>query len=58
MAAIDEREVEKRVCKTLWDAFHEFVDNRTCCKFTDDWLLEDLKRKLEEAMPYGPEEVH
>ena len=55
-ARMDERAVEKRVCKILWDVFHDYMDGLPVS--TTIWPLWDLQDKLTEAMPYGPEEVH
>lgn len=51
-----EREVEKRVCRALWEVFDDFFDS------TDDRddirLLDHLRDDLIDVMPYGPNEVH
>ncbi len=44
------------VCKTLWETFQDFTDSHEVDRFTVS-LLDDLKYKLAEVLPYGPDEV-
>ena len=50
-----EQEVEKQVCRTLWEAFNDFFDITS--DRDDIRLLDRLRDDLCEALPYGPEEV-
>ena len=56
-----ERDIEKRVCKIVWETFHKvFDDVKSRWDAFSDGLdaLDRLKDELEEVLPYGPEEVH
>lgn len=60
---MDEREVEKRVCRTLWREFNAFYDQVTKEPMSDhdievEYGLTELGERLGEVLPYGPHEVH
>ena len=53
-----ERDVEKQVCRVLWEAFNDFFDDRMRhADRGDQNLLWSVKEVLMEALPYTPEEV-
>jgi hypothetical protein len=51
----EERDVEKRVCRVLWEAFNDFFDATSDRE--DIRLLDKLRDNLVEVMPYTPEEA-
>lgn len=52
---------DHRTCKTLWETFNDFVEDGIQNSGYGDYpshILDDLKDKLTEVLPYGPDEVY
>lgn len=52
---MEERDVEKQVCRALWDAFDEFFSRDHDRE--DIRLLDQLRDELVDALPYSSEEA-
>jgi len=52
---MDEREVEKRICRLLWESFDDFFDELR--ERENIRLMDNLRDRLVDALPYSSEEV-